>query len=573
MSDNTQVSLKRLQHFTSIWDRIHQTSLSDVLTTCESVLDGIPIIGANTDKEVESMASAFVHRVPFMDLTVISSDHSVLTPICDPTQIEDANYAAILVCGDRLWVVSDKPTSPNFRDRLNELLGDGYKAVIVTTGKNELIKVCEEARAFVTSLRDQTVVSTPKEEVEIEKLSEDGLSGKLSKSVLAKLDDIFQRIDKESATNGSELLQQLIGVANKGSATAIHINPAEDVRGGNASISLRLHSKNVEIGNIRMTNYPIISQTVRTLHGMSTFTGIPDSGMYQLRYSVDGVRTVVESRCQSTPCGVKGGVEGFCLSLKPQTLYAANQLFPDHPRLPKLETSWRFPGLSLIISPPGVHKEDLICSLLSPLHGTSSRAIVMGVTVQGHLRVPFTGIHPPRELIDAQMEMDPDHIIISSVGDSELLTVLNAAAAGKSILAGLTAHSINDAYHRLLNDTPAHIVAGVLNSISSLNSIPIQCPDCRKAGEATTEGFEQKIDPFITTGCKKCAFSGFSDSRQLLDIWILDPQAKGLIMEKGKQFDVSAYRRDLKDDIYSAQLILWLKAGDISLAQYKALIL
>jgi len=148
MQTTTQVALRRLLHFAAVWDLTYKSSVVQAIGRSESLIDSLQKIGSIVDHDVEAMANAFAHRIPVVNLEEISIDHETLVRICDPTKVPNANYAAVMQFGQQIWVVTDKPAAPAFRQKLRDLLKD-YVPVIVTAKRESIELVAEEARAMV----------------------------------------------------------------------------------------------------------------------------------------------------------------------------------------------------------------------------------------------------------------------------------------------------------------------------------------------------------------------------------------------------------------------------------------
>jgi len=146
MQSTTQAGLKRLLHFAAVWDRMFHTDLVQGIGKSESLLNSLQKIGALTDDMVQYKANAFVHKIPFINLEQLTVDHLSLVKICDPNKIPNANYAAIMKFGKNIWVVTDKPAAPMFRQKLREIIEDNVP-VIVTADKDHIMRLAEEARA------------------------------------------------------------------------------------------------------------------------------------------------------------------------------------------------------------------------------------------------------------------------------------------------------------------------------------------------------------------------------------------------------------------------------------------
>jgi hypothetical protein len=146
MQSTTQAGLKRLLHFAAVWDRLYSSELVQGIGKSESLLNSLQKIGTLTDELVQYKANAFVHKIPFINLEQITVDHLNLVKVCDPTKISNANYAAIMKFGNTIWVVSDKPAAPMFRQKLREVIED-HVPIIVTADRDSIMRLAEEARA------------------------------------------------------------------------------------------------------------------------------------------------------------------------------------------------------------------------------------------------------------------------------------------------------------------------------------------------------------------------------------------------------------------------------------------
>jgi len=146
MQSTTQAGLKRLLHFAAVWDRLYSTELVPGIGKSESLLNSLQKIGTLTDDLVQYKANAFVHKIPFINLDQLTVDHLNLVKICDPTKIPNANYAAIMRFGNTVWVVTDKPAAPMFRQKLREIVEDNAP-IIVTADRDSIMRLAEEARA------------------------------------------------------------------------------------------------------------------------------------------------------------------------------------------------------------------------------------------------------------------------------------------------------------------------------------------------------------------------------------------------------------------------------------------
>ena len=157
MQPNTQAGFKRLLHFAAVLDRLHKTGLVDSIGNSESLLNSLQKIGS-IDQGLQYKANAFVHKIPFLDLNQINIDHARLTRVCDPTAIHSANYAAVMAFGDIIWVVSDKPAAPVFRQKIAELVSP-LTPIVVTSDKEVVMKVAEQARAAFKIFKDSSFIS------------------------------------------------------------------------------------------------------------------------------------------------------------------------------------------------------------------------------------------------------------------------------------------------------------------------------------------------------------------------------------------------------------------------------
>ena len=191
MQSNTQAGLKRLLHFAAVWDRIHKTKLVEAIGKSESLLNSLQKVGIAGGAAVQYKANAFVHKIPFLDLLQVNIDHARLTKLCDPTKIPHANYAAVTTFGSIIWVATDKPAAPIFRQKITELVAP-LTPVIVTSDQDVVISVAEQARAALTMFKGSSFTSpepkafpsTPRKDHEVQPIKPF-----IAKDVDAEVDD------------------------------------------------------------------------------------------------------------------------------------------------------------------------------------------------------------------------------------------------------------------------------------------------------------------------------------------------------------------------------------------------
>lgn len=527
MQATTQIGLKRLLHFTAVWDYTFKTALIKSIGKSESLVDSLQIIGRHTDKETEEKAMAFAHKLPYVNLESFIIDHQSLVAICDPTKIPNANYAALMVFGQHVWVVTDKPAAPVFRQKLREILKT-YVPVIVTAKKEDIEKVAEEARR-ITSLgvrsTSKLISDSPEKapdtiriedevvpvikgdlgrqlvEKQVEKTTEQGElqrvfypittkpvttaepSTELAQSekvvevkpvkvryvgipgdAIQKFEETFRKLDRETASSGKEMFQVIASISYGLGATSLHITPDDGVH-GHAVFTLRTPKGVTTIGKIRMSNYTALSQVLRDIHGMGAKDEGKKTGLFQVKYMLERSRQTLESECFSIQYGGQGVYEAFHIRLHSNTLPLLPEIVNEKADVDKLFELMKLKGLIVVGSSHLEARRDFMGSLISALDADTIRIGVINLPSGGCLRFGKLDKHNSAESIEMITSMDVDAILVGDVTPDQLAEFVKYACGDFQIILGMSALSMKNLHSIVHNQIKDEGAERVLNAL------------------------------------------------------------------------------------------------------------
>lgn len=581
MQSTTQAGLKRLLHFAAVWDRLYSTELVQGIGKSESLLNSLQKIGILTDDLVQYKANAFVHKIPFVNLDQITVDHLSLVKICDPTKIPNANYAAIMKFGNTIWVVSDKPAAPMFRQKLREAV-EGHLPIIVTADRDSVMRLAEEARAaagiFKSSgystyrptavQRMDSPIARPRAQpsltskpatppsrvvVDIGEDSDSADAATASRVSTAdgedggiEVDGVLVQAVQRSSYEVQKYLPTLPEEAKKKFAENLKKLDRECASSGKQTLqslatlafslgatglyfvphegqnaaavtSVRLGDALIPVGTVKMNTYPALSAVLRESHGL---------GKEPMSAPLSGNMTV---RFQAA--GRKYMFESVCTTVPYGTVghYETFALSLRSGNIPTLEEIYpedsylqhipMLPGLTIIGSSLPSVREGLMEGLLVPMAQDELRIAVMGLTSATGMRLPEEN-RPGRTAVDAMITlagMDMDRIFVGNAPLEALPVLTRMAAAGTVVVAGFNANSFAELFESVLGQIGPTSFASHVCTMLYVDKVPLLCP-CVKDGDKV--------------GCSACAGTGFVSQQLFFDYWPISSAVREDILKR-----------------------------------------
>lgn len=232
-------------------------------------------------------------------------------------------------------------------------------------------------------------------------------------------------------------------------------------------------------------------------------------------------------------------------------------------------------GMILICGPTGSGKTTTLYSILKFIDTPEKNFITVEDPIEFDLKgINQVNVRPEIGLtfaatLRSMLRQDPDIIMVGEIRDLETLDIsIKAALTGHLLLSTLHTNTAPGAITRMMNmgQEPFLISSSVIMIAAQrlVRSICTRCKEPYEIDGALKESLEtggRNISTFYKgKGCRACFGSGYKGRVGIVEVMILDPNIKRLIMDK-------ATENDIKEQAVAAGMITLREDGVMKAAE------
>jgi type IV pilus assembly protein PilB len=240
---------------------------------------------------------------------------------------------------------------------------------------------------------------------------------------------------------------------------------------------------------------------------------------------------------------------------KSQAMLNLDKLGFDERSLITMKTCSERPhGMILVSGPTGCGKTTTLYSVLELINSPEDNV----VTVEDPIEYILGGINQVTARPDigltfaaalrSILRQDPDIIMIGEIRDLETVDIaIKAALTGHLVLSTLHTTTATGSIIRLVNmGVEPFLLTSSLIMVGAQRLVRKICPNCRAQYELTDEVVRKlKIKPsgekpqfFRGKGCASCLGTGYKGRVGLIEVLVLTPKIKALILEGAQEYQI-----------------------------------
>ncbi len=206
-------------------------------------------------------------------------------------------------------------------------------------------------------------------------------------------------------------------------------------------------------------------------------------------------------------------------------------------------------GIVLVSGPTGSGKTTTLYACLNQLNDATKKILTVENPVEYQLE-GINQIHVNEKVgltfaagLRTMMRQDPDIIMVGEIRDKETAEVsIQASLTGHMVFSTIHTNDAPGAVNRLLDmGIDDYLLVSTLLGVMGQRLVRVICKDCKES-YVPEVGFHKYVykmveDPtamlfYRGSGCKTCAMSGYRGRRGIYELFTLDDEIRGLIMQR-----------------------------------------
>ncbi len=334
--------------------------------------------------------------------------------------------------------------------------------------------------------------------------------------------------DETKTFSATEILEKILGAAEKYKASDIHIEPEDHL----IKVRVRLDGVLSDVLHLPKTYQKSLISRIKILSKLKlNVEDVPQDG----RFSYDIQQHLTDVRVSMLPSAYGEGVVMRLLATQAISLKLDDLGFIGRARDAIMAELNKPNGMIITTGPTGSGKTTTLYAFLNQLNEPGVKIITLEDPVEYKLEgISQTPISPSKGMTFASglrsiLRQDPDIIMVGEIRDQETAEVaLQAALTGHIVLSTLHTNDAAGAVPRLLNmGVKPFVIAPAMNAIIAQRLVRRICQDCKQEIKLDpfmlekvrgilkqipkTAGIEVPKDPkfFHGVGCDKCNHTGY----------------------------------------------------------------
>ena len=420
-------------------------------------------------EEQQAAKQALALGLEYIDLSAFPVDLNALA-IFTEQQSADAQSVIFYKEGNDLRVGTVQPTNEIFLRLSDELTKKKFQL--------KLYYISESSLKQLQSLYSK--VAKPKEiEEDIVRIGKD-------RDYINEL----KTLEDESKTfSATQILEMLLGAADKYKASDIHIEPEDHL----IKVRFRLDGVLSDVLHLPKIYQSSVISRIKILSKLKlNVQDVPQDG----RFTYDLLGHLTDVRVSLLPSAYGEGVVMRLLATQAVSLKLADLGFIGHSSEAIAKQIAKPNGMIITTGPTGSGKTTTLYAFLNQLNEPGVKIITLEDPVEYKLEgISQTPISADKGMtfasgLRAILRQDPDVIMVGEIRDQETAEVaLQAALTGHIVLSTLHTNDAAGAIPRLLNmGVKPFVIAPAMNAIIAQRLVRRICPDCKQ---------EVKLDPFM----------------------------------------------------------------------------
>ncbi len=231
-------------------------------------------------------------------------------------------------------------------------------------------------------------------------------------------------------------------------------------------------------------------------------------------------------------------------------------------------------GIVLVTGPTGHGKTTTLYSALQEIKDTATKIITVedpveyqtdGITqIQVHTRIGLTFASGLRSIL----RHDPDVILIGEIRDRETAEIaIQSALTGHLVFSTLHSNDAAGAFTRLIDmGIEPYLVASSVAGVLAQRLVRVLCPECKQEyspqPQDMPEDFPQPHPPSLwrPLGCRDCRQTGFQGRTGVFELLRADIEARRLVVERVSSARIREYA--IGHGLATLRQCGWQKATD-----------
>lgn len=501
------------------------------------------------EEEKETQARANRLGLPYLDLTAVSIDPSVL----DVVSLEQARQSSSIILrklSTSIKIAVKNPEDKETKKLLEELKDKGFALESYVVSQSSL----ESAFKKFKQVSEERKKITKEVEITSEKIVE------LQKEIQT-FKDIREKLGAATRMTTTEIIEIILAGAIKIDASDVHCEAEEE------QIRLRYRVDGIleDIADMPTSIYGAILSRIKIISELKiNVHNVPQDG----RFSIAINNQEIEIRTSIMP-GAYG--ENIVLRiLNPNTIgLELKDLGLEEYALEIVNRELKKPnGMIVNTGPTGSGKTTTLYAFLKKVSNPEIKVITLENPVEYHLEgIEQTQVNPDKGYtfavgLRAILRQDPDVILLGEIRDNETAeTAIHAALTGHLVFTTLHTNDAAGAIPRLVDmKVNPTLIPPALNVVIAQRLVRRVCKNCAKEYKPDARLLKElnnalktipknilakypKIDKKLTVlqvgkGCEKCNFSGYKGRIAVMELFVIDKEMEKVIIKTPSVVDI-----------------------------------
>lgn len=402
-----------------------------------------------------------------------------------------------------------------------------YRALPKWSGSNALTLLCDET-ADTGSLEEELEIILGKE-IKLEPTPTSMISNLLNQHY-PKENGQHQFHKMTLAIEGDGFLNDLIREARSLKSSDIHIEIYEE----RCRVRIRIDGMMVERYVLKKTEYPALINKIKIMANLDIAEKrLPQDGRINFKHGEEAF----DIRVSVLPTLHGEKVVLRLLNNNAANIDLRHVGFSEFDLENYLQGVKRPNGIILISGPTGSGKTTTLYATLKFLNKETRNIL----TIEDPIEYTLQGINQVQlkesigltfaSALRTFLRQDPDVIMVGEIRDPETANMaIRAALTGHLVLSTVHTNSAWGTVSRLMDmGIPPFLVASTLNTSVAQRLIRLLCTNCKEETDFDPVAYPKQFKPFapisrhyVSRGCEKCYFTGYSGRKAVYEVIPLD---------------------------------------------------